>query len=340
MPGRGMRGNRSSPRAAWVCWWIKAKLYVEVVYAGKRSEQNLPTTSTGSLTPSRENRAFRTGRRLPSGSRVTRGLVSSMEWEGAGEARRGVSWWGGHTRGHTPSTRACGVGTGPDRPLSRKGLPLKENECPSVSPKQPPPPPTEHPAGSLRGRTFCPGRGRGALDHPDPQDSKHNQQQTRPVPADTVIGLLGFQSEQGGGAGSADARPGVVGAGGRRETPARTSRAEGGVVGPEGLRGRPWPVTVTRRMGTWALGRLWPETSRAPLGPCHKPPPQSSALARGPRLTATLDGGHWHQVAGALAAEPGGAGLCGRQHRVCVAGALGPLPPRPSHRADASASGC
>lgn len=172
------------------------------------------------------------------------------------------------------------------------------------------------------------------------QDSKHNQQQTRPVPADTVIGLLGFQSEQGGGAGSADARPGVVGAGGRRETPARTSRAEGGVVGPEGLRGRPWPVTVTRRMGTWALGRLWPKTSRAPLGPCHKPPPQSSALARGPRLTATLDGGHRHQVAGALAAEPGGAGLGGRQHRVCVAGALGPLPPRPSHRADASASGC
>lgn len=264
-----------------------------------------------------------------------------MEWEGAGEARRGVSWWGGHTRGHIPSTRACGVGTGPDRPLSRKGLPLKENECPSVSPKQPPPPPTEHPAGSLRGRTFCPGRGRGALDHPDPQDSKHNQQQTRPVPADTVIGLLGFQSEQGGGAGSADARPGgVVGAGGRRETPARTSRAESGVVGPEGLRGRPWPVTVTRRMGTWALGRLWPETSRAPLGPCHKPPPQSSALAQGPRLTATLDGGHRHQVAGALEAEPGGAGLGGRQHRVCVAGALGPLPPRPSHRADASASGC
>lgn len=182
----------------------------------------------GSLTPSRENRAFRTGRRLPSGSRVTRGLVSSMEWEGAGEARRGVSWWGGHTRGHTPSTRACGVGTGPDRPLSRKGLPLKENECPSVSPKQPPPPPTEHPAGSLRGGHSAQGGGGGRWITPTRRTA--NTISSRPGPSLPTLSsdFLGFKVSRVAGRGLRTPGPGWWG----REGEGRPQR---GPAGPKAV---------------------------------------------------------------------------------------------------------
>lgn len=191
-----------------------------------------------------------------------------------------------------------------------------------MSPKQPPPPPLNTPQAASGGGHSAQGGGGGRwitptrmnklfmLPTPDAglgQDSKHNQQQTRPVPADTVIGLLGFQSEQGGGAGSADARPGVVGAGGGGETPARTSRAEGGVVGPEGLRGRPWPVTVTRRMGTWALGRLWPETWVPATSPHLSPQPWPGGPGSRPHwteATGTKWRGPWQQSLGG----PGWAG--------------------------------
>lgn len=112
-----------------------------------------------------------------------------------------------------------------------------------MSPKQPPPPPTEHPAGSLRGGHSAQGGGGGRwitptrmnklFMPPTPdaglgQDSKHNQQQTRPVPADTVIDFLGFKVSRVAGRGLRTPGPGWWG----REGEGRPQR---GPAGPKAV---------------------------------------------------------------------------------------------------------